>query len=275
MKSSSAFLQFPLKLSSDVFGEVKACAISMLSLHPANRPRAKKRCCADVERLQICSLPALDLGSSISLRHLFAGAVGGTTTAKLMVAPSVSSTLLMLLFSSGSLFWRTSIRVTCLKTLIRQATSTMTQLATASDAVFCFGSFFWHRICASVPGHEETYLATFIEKMEKGGHGASHLACISESFEGNKSHFVCPFLAFKFWKITPPHQLGVGHQWVHHGNRQLGAPVAEANKIFVAHPTGRRGVSWVTVPPYAATDPKTHWGWSPGDNHYGRWCWEA
>lgn len=78
-------------LLETVFGclerEVKACAISMLSLHPANRPRAKKRCCADVERLQICSLPALDLGSSISLRHLFAGAVGGTTTVKLMVRP--------------------------------------------------------------------------------------------------------------------------------------------------------------------------------------------
>ena len=87
MKSSSHFLRSSLKLSSDVFGEVKACAISMLSLHPANRPRAKKRCCADVERLQKSSLPALDLGSSISLRHLFAGAVGGTTTVKLMVRP--------------------------------------------------------------------------------------------------------------------------------------------------------------------------------------------
>ena len=62
----------------------------MCDLYAISSPReqtmCQKRCCTDVERLQTCSLPALDLGSSISLRHP-SGAVGGTTTAKLMVRP--------------------------------------------------------------------------------------------------------------------------------------------------------------------------------------------
>ena len=187
MKSSSDFLQSPLKLSSDVFGEVKACAISMLSLHPANRLRAKKRCCADVERLQICSLPALDLGSSWELHFTlpsFCWSCRWYDYCEAHGTPSVSSTLLMFLFSSGSLFWRTSGWH-----VLRHWSARQHQLWPSSPLpqmlFFYFGSCFWNRICAWVPGHEETYLATFIEKMEKGGHGASHLAaCILESFEG-------------------------------------------------------------------------------------------
>ena len=136
---------------------------------------------------------------------------------------------------------------------INQATSTMTQLATASDAVF-FWFFFWHLIiliCASLPGHEEAYLASFIEKMEKGGHGASHLAAFWSRFDVFERQKISKYV--HSWVFLRSLLINFcGSPW-----QSLRCSCCRSQQDFCRTPN-RISRGTVHRPPPVATDPKRH-----------------